>query len=1006
MATRPALRYLAMGRELLPVNAWEQQQRLALDLHIESADVAYILELYEEAEALGSIALEHATMFSDRVVIHNIRIGIGAAQRRYVDATRYGMDILNSELDIRIGQSGSMPQMLTNVLAARYALAGYNDEAILNLPDLQDEKLHAAMAMMMKCATNAYWANQYLVPTLAGKMIRLSLRHGKSGLTAYGLALLGMIITQALKSPDFGCRLGSLAMDLLERTGDKDLIGKTGLLWHGMIRHSRDPLRLCAADTLECYHHAMDAGDVENAVYCGVIAYFCDVLSGRPLDWVEKRYQSYNQAILETEQNHTTQAFRVWLQVVENLSDGTKVQPRAIGEIADWPAQLSGLLNEESSGAAIAIAGGSTGWLAFLLDDWQEAETQFQLLYEREANALGQCFWKPAMCLYAIVLARKAADGHLTPGDRLRLIRLRRSVHWWAKHNAHDYACFASLLDAEIANNKGHHDQAMMAWTNAMELAHDSGILYIEAWAAEQAAAAHANVNHMPMARFLSKRAKSTWRKHGSFARLRLLSGVTEIAAKNLTTEHVSNEHTELDFDAVLTAVRTVSEGIEVGKLAERVLELSLLSAGARRGVLLMQHGTLQPYVTAQVDNNNQVTTTLVDSEDSTAYLPVSLLDYITRTNEPVLVDDAQTHEWLARDPYVIRQNCRSLLAMPLLRQGELAGLVLLENDLGAGIFSESNAQVIQIITGQAAISLENARVFDAQRRQTAAFSRFVPRPFLEHLGREVIEDVRLGDAVERRVTVMFADIRDFTTLSESMDINENFGLLNAFIERMAPVIKSNGGFISEFTGDGFKALFIDNPQGATHAAIGIQTHLRRYNIERLEKGRPALTMGVGVHTGQVLLGVIGAQDRTATSIIGDTVNTAARLEGLTKMFKTPSLISDTTRTDLDDATAFTIRQVGRVRVKGRRQPVSAYELLGARDARERDALSRTLATFNNAMTAYSSHDFQVAAKGFATCCEQVPDDLLSQYYLESATELHNTGATPDWDGVIVRTEK
>ena len=1011
MAVQPAFRYLEMGRSLIPEDAWSEQPRLALDLHIESADIAYILENYDEAESLGAIALEHSTALSDRVPIHNIRIGIGAAQRRYVDATRYGIDILNRELDIKISQSVSMPQMLVSVLSARYALSGYDDEAILNLPDLEDERLLAAMAMMMKCATNAYWANQFLVPILAERMLRLSLRHGKCGLTAYGLGLLGMIITQALNSPDFGCRIGSLSMEILERTGDKNLIGKTGLLWHGMIRHSKEPLRLCAADTLECYHYAMDAGDVENAVYCGVIAYFADVLSGRSLAWMEKRYRNYISAILESEQNHTTQAFRVWLQAVENLADGTKIKPQATGQLADWPEQLARLLNEDGSGAAIAIAAGGAGWLAFLLNDWNEADRQFSLLYERETNALGQCFWKPAMCLYAIVLARKAADARATGKDRVRLTRLHRSVRWWAKHNAHDYACFASLIEAEIANGKGRRAKALLAWGDAMELAHDSGILYVEAWAAEQAANTHAIAKHISLARFFNSRAKHAWEKHGSLARLLLLSGNNELSIADKNIENVGIGQTGLDFDAVLRAVRSVSAGIEVEKLAEQVVELSLLSAGARRGVLLIQNPSssprgLSPYVTTNVDSNKKVITSIIAPINLEPNLPHSLLNYVSRTNESFLVDDAQTHEWLARDPYIVKEGCRSLLAIPLLRQSKLVGLILLENDLGAGFFSKFDAEVVQIIAGQAAISLENARVFDAQRRQTEAFSRFVPRPFLEQLGREAIEDVHLGDAVERRVTVLFADLRDFTTLSESMDINENFGLINAFIARLAPVITSNGGFINEFTGDGFKALFVDNPQGATNAAIGIQGQLRRYNSYRKEKGRPELQMGVGVHTGQILLGVIGSQDRTEASTIGDTVNTAARIEGLTKMFYTPSLISGTTRAELEDASQFAIRQIGQVRVKGRHQPISAYELIDAREADEREALIGCLTEFNAAMVAYQSQNFSVAASSFAKCCKLVPKDHLSQYYFHSATELVENGTPPNWDGVIVRAEK
>lgn len=1010
MAITPAADYLEMGRSLLSGEAERQEPRLALDLLIESTESAYTTERYEDAERFAELALSRATDLEDRVVVHNVRIGIGVAQRRYVDATRYGIDVLNKELGIRIPSSASTPRMLANIFSTRLALRNFDDEAILNLQDMQDPRSEAAMAMMMKCATNAYWANQLLVPILAGHMIRLSLQHGKSGLTAYGLALLGMIISQALNAVDYGCRIGALSMEILERTGDTHLIGKTGLLWHGMIRHCKEPLQICMADTLECYHHAMDAGDVENAVYCGTVAYYGDLLSGRSLDWVEKRYRNYLPALLETGQAHTTLALNVWRQVVANLEDKTQVEPQAKGEIIDWPATLVELRQEEGSDMSIATVVGGTGWLAFLLDDREEAEHQFSLLYEREQNALGQCFWKPCMSIYAVILELKLAAGTATLSDKTRLKRLRRAVKRWAHHNPHDYLCYCKLLDAEAASAADRVEDALFNWTEAMELAHESGILYIEAWAAERAADAHADAGHTAMARHFERRASEVWQQHGNEARLRLLrrgaSADDGVGKWAVDSSGGRSGLMELDFDTVLSAIRALSDNIELEDLAARVLELSLLNSGARRGVLLIQDRLLEPYVVATLDEDNNVQTSRADFDLHSEYIPKSLIDYVTRTDETVLISDAQTHEWLSRDPYVLSEGCRSMLATPLLLQGKLVGIALLENDLGPEVFSKSDATLIQTIAGQAAVSLENARLFDSQRRQNESFSRFVPRPFLEHLGHEFIEDVRLGDAVERRVSVMFGDLRGFTALSEAMDRADSFALINAFIARMAPGIQAEGGFIDEFTGDGFKALFIDRPDGAARAAISLQQRLRRYNKSRVKKGWVELTMGVGVHTGQSLLGTIGTEDRASTTVIGDTVNTAARLEGLTKMFTTPSLISGTTFNDLENPESLMIRTVGRVRVKGRQEPISVYELVDARPEKDRQLFSAILEPFNEAMEAYFDKNFAMAAKIFSDCLTHVPGDALTSYYYGSTIHLLQSGVEPDWNGIIVREEK
>ena len=191
---------------------------------------------------------------------------------------------------------------------------------------------------------NAYWGAPNLVPLIAGQMVRLSLRNGNTGLSAYGYVLFGMIIANAADAVDAGYELGELAMDLLQRTGDRHLIGKTGLLWHGFIRHAEDPLRLCAADTLDCHDHALDAGDVENVVYCGTVAYYADLLAGRSLDWIGQRYREHLPALLNSSQTHTTFALRVWMQAATNLADPERVESKTVGTLADWPTRLEELL--------------------------------------------------------------------------------------------------------------------------------------------------------------------------------------------------------------------------------------------------------------------------------------------------------------------------------------------------------------------------------------------------------------------------------------------------------------------------------------------------------------------------------------------------------------------------------------------------------------------------------------------------------------------------------------
>ncbi|MEL6846656.1 MAG: response regulator, partial [Bacteroidota bacterium] len=163
--------------------------------------------------------------------------------------------------------------------------------------------------------------------------------------------------------------------------------------------------------------------------------------------------------------------------------------------------------------------------------------------------------------------------------------------------------------------------------------------------------------------------------------------------------------------------------------------------------------------------------------------------------------------------------------------------------------------------------------------------SRFVPREFLKVLGRDTVTELQLGDSVQKKVTVLFSDIRDYTVLAESLSPEDTFRFVNAFVGRMGPVIKNNGGFVQQFLGDGIMSVFQHHPEDSLKAAIGMQQTLIAYNKQRAALKRRLIQVGIGMHTGPLIMGIIGDNLRADTATISDTVNTASRMEGLCKYF-------------------------------------------------------------------------------------------------------------------------
>jgi class 3 adenylate cyclase len=218
-------------------------------------------------------------------------------------------------------------------------------------------------------------------------------------------------------------------------------------------------------------------------------------------------------------------------------------------------------------------------------------------------------------------------------------------------------------------------------------------------------------------------------------------------------------------------------------------------------------------------------------------------------------------------------------------------------------------------------------------KRTNLSIERFVPRAFLEMIGKPSIVEVELGDNIRKEMTILFSDIRSFTTLSEAMTPDDNFAFINRYLECMGPVIRAHNGFIDKYIGDAIMALF-ESADDAVRASLAMVETLDGYNARRRAAGRAPIAIGVGINTGSLMLGTIGESHRMDGTVISDAVNLASRVESLTKTYRLGILISQYTRDRLASPGKFDIREVDTVTVKGKTQPVSIFQVHGWAEAK------------------------------------------------------------------------
>ncbi len=280
------------------------------------------------------------------------------------------------------------------------------------------------------------------------------------------------------------------------------------------------------------------------------------------------------------------------------------------------------------------------------------------------------------------------------------------------------------------------------------------------------------------------------------------------------------------------------------------------------------------------------------------------------------------------------------------------------------------------------------------------SYNRFVPREFLKFLGKESIIDVQLGDQVQREMTILFSDIRSFTTLSESMTPKENFDFLNAYLKRVSPVIRNNSGFIDKYIGDAIMALFPEVPDDALRAAVDMQKQVYDYNIKRQKNGHLPIAIGIGIHTGNIMLGMIGEEQRLEGTVISDAVNLAARLESLTKVYGTSILISGQTLSKLDNAIDYNCRFIDKVQVKGKTELVAVFEVYDSNPREVFDLKKETLGTFEQAIFCYHNQKISEALQLFQEVLKINQEDRVALLYVKRCEHLQKNAMLEEWERI------
>jgi len=977
-AYEQALSYLRRGIELLSDTLWETQYELAYDLYRERFELEHLCGHSERADAVFDVLMANARSVLEKSEVYKIRIALYTFEDRMAEAIRVGKEALRS-----FGFKGNLKmnrlKMWWAVRKLRRLLKKKSWNVLANAPAATDPQVIAIMDIMAFLFHPSFYVDPNLYRALNFKIIEYSLAHGFTERSSGAYAGSGLVIMKEFADYHTADDLSRLGVELERRfTEQNGTVAIRNLQFYAStLQHWTTHNRLSIDSFLTVAKRALAAGDLLRSGHSLVSMIQRQMYGGMPLDELKQEIHRRMSTLRRGKSEWAMQAVNMTLGLIYNLQGVTPGVANLSHADFDEKLYCETVLPKHHS----SLQSRYYYCKLMLLYLWEEYEEILRMIPVLSEEILAE----ESDFVFLLALTLTTMPGAVTnpeqTEERKKLQEYRKQMKKWAQVCPENFLHRSLLLEAEEARLGRRDREAMDLYDQAISTASKNGYVQHAAMANECAARFYMRMGKKHLATTYLVAAHYGYLRWGAVVKANQLAEQHPAILKTASNELSGSAH--VDFQSVMKAARTISGEIVLDQLLERLIEIVVENAGAQKVLLLIQNeGELQ-VVARKHPSESKVSMFESTPWQECRDLSSMVVQYVSRKLEAVVLHDAVRDDVFSKDPYIRDVRPKSLLCLPILNQGRMLGMIYLENNLMTHGFTAERLEVMNLLSAQVAVSIENAMLYRRQVRLNQAYDRFVPHQFLRLLEKKSITDVELGDHVQMEMTVMFADIRSFTALSERMTPEENFHFLNDFLGRMEPVIKAHGGFVDKYIGDSIMALFEKDTDDAVCASIELLRQLHIFNEERKMAGLEAIRIGIGNNSGMLMLGTLGGPERMDSTVISDAVNLASRIEEMTKTYHVPLLISEYTYARLLHPENYCIRPVDSVTVRGKSESVMLYEVFDADPVDVREIKNKIMPLYQQAYRAYWSNQVIKALELFETCANMLPDDPVIQMYLE-----------------------
>ncbi|MCT7950967.1 AAA family ATPase [Ancylothrix sp. C2] len=715
-AYETAVKYLTVGLELLEKNSWETKYDLTLDLYVEAAAAEYLNINFERAEILSEVVLEHAKTVLDRVRVQELQMLFCTQQNQQLKTVDIALRVLD----------------MLGVSLAEEPPGEIDFEELADLPEMTSPELLAAMRILMITAPAAYTVKPDLFPKFPFTMLKLSIQYGNSASAAVGYALNGVLLCSSPTGVEAGYRFGKLGMKLVDQFNARSIYGKVCLLFNGHVRHWKEHARETVAPMLEAAQTALENGDIEWNGYNSL--YYCQHIffTGEPLDFVNQKQAQHLDSMLKLKQSLHSLYVKSLRIITLHLLDASQEEYRlSNGEILNEEEILQSTLATNNY-MFIFMIYLSKAMRFYLFKDYEQSVVNVALAEKYIDGVRGLIIDAEHNFYYS--LAVLAQSPNVSEREREQYLNIvdknQEKMEQWAIHAPMNCQHKHDLVVAEKARVLGQNEKAIDYYERAIKGAKEQEYIQEEALANELAAEFQLFLGREKIAKTYMTDAYYGYIRWGAKAKVedleerypqllasilnqKLSSNTGEATLKTLQgtiTATGAGISEALDLATVMKASQAISGEIILPNLLDKLMKILIENAGAQTGALILpKEGQ---FVIEAAGNKDEVQVLQSLPVSTTQKLPLSVLNYVARTQKDVVLNDASREEIFNTDSYITQQKPKSILCTPIIYQGKLTAILYLENNLTAGAFTQKRVEVLRMLSAQAAIALENAQLY------------------------------------------------------------------------------------------------------------------------------------------------------------------------------------------------------------------------------------------------------------------------------------------------------